>query len=318
MEKTLFTCIHCDYATYNQSNFNTHLMSIRHRDNTEFKCHFCGSYYKHQCNLYRHQKRCYCSPKNFVKEINENIQHAVEEIQNSKDEINANIQNSKEEIQTSIQEINTNIENKINTVNTNIENKINNAKTDIENKINTINTNIKNQTNLNKHTRQTPFNLNFYLNETCKDALNLEDFIKNINPRYDDVVLVGKNGYVEGNAGVIIKYLLELEQHRRPIQCSDLKRQTVYLKSKNKWEKDADGLPKTSEAVDNACNKIYRGKKLWEQRHPEYVDDNHKKSEEHHHLLQTLSGAGQNVDVLNNKVANKVIKSCIVNKDVEV
>lgn len=298
METKTFTCTHCDYISYRESDFNKHLFSIKHKENTEFKCHFCGCFYKHQSNLYRHQKRCSCSPRNFVKEINSNIQ-------NQTNIINTKIDNSIQAINSNIQEIKTDIQNQTNTLNTKIDNAID------------TNTNNNSSKKFNRRNRSNPFNINSYLNVTCKDAINLEDFIKSINPEYDDVVLIGKNGYVEGNAWVIIKHLLNLDQHRRPIQCSDVKRQTVYLKSKNKWEKDADGLPKTSEAVDKACNKIYRGKKLWEQRHPEHTYDNHKKAEEHNHLVQSLSGAGQNVDVLNNKVANKVIKSCTVNKDAE-
>lgn len=315
METKTFTCTHCDYISYRESDFNKHLFSIKHKENTEFKCHFCGCFYKHQSNLYRHQKRCSCSPNVFVKEINENIQNAVQEI-------NENVQTA---IQNQTNTINTKIENSVAEIKTDIQNQTNTMNTKIDNSVAEINTKIDNQTNtnnnsskrFNRRNRSNPFNINSYLNVTCKDAINLEDFIKTINPEYDDVVLIGKNGYVEGNAWVIIKHLLNLDQHRRPIQCSDVKRQTVYLKSKNKWEKDADGLPKTSEVVDMACNKIYRGKKLWEQRHPEHTYDNHKKAEEHNHLVQSLSGAGQNVDMLNNKVANKVIKSCTVNKDAE-
>ena len=161
---------------------------------------------------------------------------------------------------------------------------------------------------------QKKFNLETYLNETCKEAQNIEDFIKSVSPDYDDVVLVGKNGYVEGNLGVILKYLLKLEQTQRPIQCSDVKRQTVYLKTKNKWEKDTDGLPKTSAAVNHMCNKTYKSKKIWEQRHPEHDDLNHKKSEEHQRLLHAMSGGNNDIDALNNKISNKVIKSCVIEK----
>jgi hypothetical protein len=158
------------------------------------------------------------------------------------------------------------------------------------------------------------FNLDNYLNETCKEAINIEDFLKNLSPDYDDVVFVGKNGYVEGNLGVMLKYLLKLEQQNRPIQCSDAKRQTVYLKTQDKWEKDGDGLPKTCDAVNRVSNKTYKSKKLWEERHPEHDDINHKKSEEHHRLLHAMSGGSQDIDTLNTKIAGKVIKSCVVDK----
>ena len=331
MENQLFECIPCDYSTYRESDFNKHLKSMKHKDKTEFKCHHCGNYYKHHPSLTRHQKDCSMSPTNFVKEITENVVNPiVMEIQEIKDDI-ANTNNNIALITSATNEMKTEIASTISEIATTVVETASANQNKIVECITTINgnTNAMFETVVVKCVDQitavankpiivetTPkkFNLDKYLNETCKEALNIEDFIKTISPNYEDVVLIGKNGYVEGNLGVILKYLLELEQTKRPIQCSDAKRKTVYLKTKNKWEKDAEGLPKTSEAVNHVCNKTYKSKKIWEQRHPEHEDMNHKKSEEHHRLVQIMSGGNNNIDTLNAKISEKVAKTCVVEK----
>jgi hypothetical protein len=166
----------------------------------------------------------------------------------------------------------------------------------------------------NRTEKKEKFNLDNYLNHTCKNAVNIEDFVDKVDPTYEDVVCVGQYGYVEGNAAVILKYLNKLEQNDRPIQCSDMKRQTVYLKSGGKWEKDLDGLPKTSHAVNRMCNKTYRNKKLWAQRHPDYQEMDSKSGVEYILLVKATSGGGQDIDRINEQVAKKVVKQCTIRK----
>lgn len=332
MEPQLFACTSCDYTTYHEGNYNKHLKTQKHKEKTEFKCHHCGNFYKHQSNLYRHQQNCSMSPKNFVKDIKETVENVVQpivmEIQEIKEDI-ALTNDSVTSIANTTVEMKTNIANTISEIATTVVETASANQNKIVECITTIhgNTNAMFETVVVKCVDQLTavanapvvsapkkFNLETYLNETCKEAQNIEDFIKSVSPDYDDVVLVGKHGYVEGNLGVMLKYLLKLEQTKRPIQCSDAKRQTVYLKTKNKWEKDTDGLPKTSEAVNHMCNKTYKGKKIWEQRHPEHDDLNHKKSEEHQRLIHAMSGGNHDIDALNTKISNKVIKSCVIEK----
>ena len=352
MEPQRFVCIPCDFTSFNESNYNKHLKTAKHKEKTEYRCHYCTTYYKHHQSLYRHQKTCSMSPANFVKDIKENISMEIQEIKENivleiyemKDDIkqtntnleaiaetNAELKSDIEAIAETSAEMKTTIVTTISEIATTVVETSSTNQAKLLDCITSINgnTNAMYETVVvkcvdqltamaNKPAKATKrFNLEHYLNETCKEAENIEDFLKNLSPDYDDVVFVGKNGYVEGNLGVILKYLQKMEQQNRPIQCSDAKRQTVYLKTKDKWEKDGDGLPKTSDVVERACNKTYRSKKLWETKHPEHDDLNHKKSEEHQHLLYVMSGGNRDIDAQNGKIAAKVVKSCQINKETE-
>ena len=102
---------------------------------------------------------------------------------------------------------------------------------------NKVGSNNCNNTNTNSH-NNTHFNLQFFLNETCKDALNLTDFVEQFKLQLSDLDMIGRVGYTEGMSKLFIKNLNELDVHKRPIHCSDLKRETLYVKDKDTWEKE--------------------------------------------------------------------------------
>ena len=107
----------------------------------------------------------------------------------------------------------------------------------IENGTNNITTN-NNTTHTNSHNKA--FNLNFFLNETCKDAMNIMDFVESIKFQLSDLESVGEKGYIEGMSNIIIKNLKDLDVTQRPVHCTDKKRETIYVKDEDKWEKDDD------------------------------------------------------------------------------
>ena len=92
--------------------------------------------------------------------------------------------------------------------------------------------------NTNSHNKA--FNLNFFLNETCKDAMNIMDFVDSIKLQLSDLEGVGELGYVEGISNIIVKNLKELDVTQRPLHCTDKKRETMYIKDEDKWEKDEE------------------------------------------------------------------------------
>lgn len=296
----LYSCKPCNFTTDRKYNYQQHLESMKHKELAEFKCDSCGNYYKHQPNLYRHRRNC------AIKELepsNDDIANVLTTIVETNNQFQTKmIENNKNIMETFVEtftESNTQFQNKM----------IESNKTTMENVINACVTIDKNRTE-----KKEKFNLDNYLNHTCKNAVNIEDFVDKVDPTYEDVVCVGQYGYVEGNAEVILKYLNKLEQTDRPIQCSDMKRQTVYLKSGGKWEKDLDGLPKTSHAVNRMCNKTYRNKKLWAQRHHDYQEMDSKSGVEYILLVKATSGGGQDIDRINEQVAKKVVKQCVINK----
>jgi len=345
----IYNCEPCNFSTDRKFNYNQHLKSSKHKENTEFKCERCGNYYKHRQNLYRHRINCktetpqpippptenssfvtkdeFYGALNTVVKINSEFQNTIldsnkvliGEVLNSNSQILESntkiVETNSKVVESNMKAAESNIEvSKTNSQlvesNTQIQTSlINNNKMALENIVNAYVAIEKTRTK-----QKDKFNLENYLNNTCKNAINIEDFVKNINPKYEDIVFVGQNGYIEGNAGVIIKYLNELDQKDRPIQCSDAKRHTVYLKSGNKWEKDTVELSKITNAVNKICNRIYRNKKLWTEMHPDYEDEESDEGKQYMIIMKSMSGGGRNIDTIEPTISKRVINHCCVAK----
>jgi hypothetical protein len=133
-------------------------------------------------------------------------------------------------------------------------------------------------TNNTKNSHNT-FNLNFFLNETCKNALNITEFVSSIKPTLEDLEYTGKLGYVEGVSNIIIKKLNSLEEYVRPIHCSDQKREVMYIKDNNKWEREAaEEKPLLTKAIKVIANENIKNIKEWQNQHPNCMDPNSKKN----------------------------------------
>jgi hypothetical protein len=122
-------------------------------------------------------------------------------------------------------------------------------------------------TNTNSHNKA--FNLNFFLNETCKNAMNITDFVDSIKLQLSDLMDIGEFGYVEGISKIIVKNLNDLDQTVRPIHCTDKKRETMYVKDEDKWEKDEEKI-KLNTTVKKVANKNIRMLSQFREKYPEY------------------------------------------------
>jgi len=130
----------------------------------------------------------------------------------------------------------------------------------------------------NSHNNNT-FNLNFFLNETCKNALNITEFVSSIKPTLEDLEYTGKLGYVEGVSNIIIKKLNSLEEYIRPIHCSDQKREVMYIKENNKWEREAaEQKPILTKAIKVIANENIKNIKEWQNQHPNCMNSDSKKN----------------------------------------
>lgn len=324
MSETLnkYICIHCNFETNKKYNYDIHLESNKHFNNTNFQCTDCGKFYKFKSNLSRHRKNCIYNDQsnsmsdfeNIINEkidalessVNKEIVSVVTSVMEANDKFQQQIINSNIQLQSNITQTNIKL---IESNNQFVKTIAENNNSVLENVVNLCNEKMSSARSFNSK-----FNLTNYLNNTCKDAPNIEDFVNEISPTYEDVVCVGKCGYVEGNAEVIMKYLKNMDQTKRPIQCSDPKRYTVYLKSGGKWEKDDDGLPKTSHIVNRVCNKTYRNKKLWIDKHPNCQDADNKSGVEYILLVKAISGGGADIDLQNQNISKKIAKECVVKK----
>jgi dGTP triphosphohydrolase len=175
----------------------------------------------------------------------------------------------------------------------------------------------KNGTNNNNTTNShnKAFNLNFFLNETCKDAMNIMDFVDSIQLQLSDLENVGKVGYVEGISNIIVKNLKELDVEKRPAHCTDKKRETMYVKDENKWEKDEENN-KIRKAIKRVVSKNQRLIPKFKEAHPDCNTYHSKFSDQYNKLiLESCGGSGDNDLEKEEKIIKNISKIVLVQKD---
>jgi len=175
---------------------------------------------------------------------------------------------------------------------------------------------IENGTNNTTHTNShnKAFNLNFFLNETCKDAMNIMDFVDSIQYQLADLEKMGEIGYVEGLSNIIVKNLNALDVTQRPIHCTDKKRETIYIKDEDKWEKDED-KNKIRKAIKRAALKNARLIQKFKEKHPDYNEYHSKYSTQYHKLIiESFGGSGDNDLEKEDKIIRNISKNIVVEK----
>jgi hypothetical protein len=169
-----------------------------------------------------------------------------------------------------------------------------------------------NQTVINNTNSNNKFNINVFLNEQCKDAINFADFVKNIEVSQDDLHNTGQLGFVDGISKIILDNLKQLSINERPIHCTDLKRETMYIKDEDKWNKEEDDT-KLRNAIQTVSRKSMKTLNDWKQVNPDYEDGDSEFSQECL-SMQRHSVAGDDREVYFPKVARLVAKEVIVDK----
>jgi protein-tyrosine phosphatase len=162
-------------------------------------------------------------------------------------------------------------------------NKVQDALIEMSKQINTTN-NTTNNTNSHNKTTNNSFNLQFFLNETCKNAMNITDFVDSIKLQLSDLINVGELGYVDGISNIIVKNLSALDVTERPVHCTDKKRETIYIKDEDKWEKDENDK-KIRKLIKNVA---YKNQKLFPQfkeKYPDYNDSDSKYSDQYSKIV---------------------------------
>ena len=168
-----------------------------------------------------------------------------------------------------------------------------------------------NTNNMNNCYNQT-FNMNLFLNEQCKDAMNMKDFVNSIQLNTDDLESVGKLGYVEGMSNILITNLNKTELHKRPVHCSDIKRETLYVKDADKWEREGPDHAKMVNAVLAVEHKNVSLMGEWAARHPRCMDSNTKENAQYFKLSKTVTDGAQDGNI--SKVIKRVAKNVIIDK----
>jgi len=176
-----------------------------------------------------------------------------------------------------------------------------------------------NNTNNNNchNTTNNAFNLNFFLNETCKDAMNISDFVSSIKLSLDDLENTGRHGYIEGISNIIVKNLSNLEQCFRPVHCSDQKREVIYIKDNDKWEKETEDKPILTKAIKTIANENIKQIKHWRDKHPDCTDADSKKNNLYLKIVSnSMNGLTKEEGDRNiNKIISNVAKETVIHKD---
>jgi hypothetical protein len=288
-----YFCEFCDYSTSRKSSFNKHILTDKHLKTQgvneskqkvaksckiETNCEFCNKEFKSRVGLWKHKKKC-----NFV---NEEAKCLEKEI--TPELIIELIQQNKELQQTLIEQ--------------------NKSMMEII-KNGTHNTIISNNNNKT-------FNLQLFLNETCKDAINLTDFVNQIQVSIGDLEETGKLGYAEGISKVFIKNLNGLDYNLRPIHCSDSKRETLYIKDDNQWSKDDEQKSNLTKAIKQVANKNIKQIGEWQKLHPDYSDPDSKQNDKYMKIvLNSMSGSTKEESDKNyEKIAKNIVKEVVIEK----
>ena len=284
-----FCCQYCNFVTSRKSHMDRHLSTLKHKNQhlstkkyqkstTPFECG-CGKKYKERSGLWRHKSKGQCLQNDDTN--TDTIQSAVKE----KDELINYLMKETQEFKGLVLEI-------------------------LKNGIS--NTNYTN--NINSHNKS--FNLNLFLNETCKDAMNITDFVDSLQLQITDLEKVGEIGYIEGISSIIIKNLNALDITERPIHCTDKKRETMYIKDENKWEKEDENKNKMHKMVRKVANKNISLINTFQELYPEYKKITSKYADQYNKIIiESMGGKGDNEYEKEEKIIKKISKEVFIDKD---
>ena len=175
---------------------------------------------------------------------------------------------------------------------------------------------IKNGTNNNTtNSHNKSFNLNFFLNETCKDAMNIMDFVDSIKLTLSDLEKVGEKGYVNGISNIITQNLNSLDETKRPVHCTDSKREVMYIKDDNKWEKENNDNMKLRKVIKEVSHKNVSMLKEFRAKYPECTDSDSRYSDKYNNLIiEAMGGKGDNNSEKEDKIICNIAKEVTIDK----
>jgi len=182
---------------------------------------------------------------------------------------------------------------------------------------NGINTSVNTTNSLNNNNNKT-FNLQFFLNETCKDAMNIMDFVDSIKLQLSDLEKVGELGYAQGISNIITTNLKALDVTQRPVHCTDKKRETMYIKDENKWEKEDDNKTNLRKAIKRVANRNIKLLPQFREKNPEYKNSSSRVSDKYDKIvLEAMGGAGDNDIEKEDKIIHNISKCTTIEKYTE-
>jgi len=290
-------CKLCHYKCSKRSDFVKHESTRKHKSkqsgdeiiaDTELTCEICQKSYKSRNGLWKHSKKC-----------------AIDEFtktNNDKDLMMSILKDNSEFKNLVLDIVKQNLE--LNKQNHELSKQVLNVYQNIQP------TTITNRSNNNNKT----FNMQFFLNEQCKDAMNIMDFVDTFKLEFSDLEKVGEVGYIEGMSNIIIQKLNEMDIYKRPIHCSDAKRETMFVKDKNVWEKETSTHDRLRLAIRHIAKKNSDMLNKWSEAHPGSCDsDNYLHDIYMEMVMQAMGGRGNREDN-ENKIMRKIARTCLIDK----
>jgi hypothetical protein len=172
-----------------------------------------------------------------------------------------------------------------------------------------------NTINYNNNSNNKTFNLQVFLNETCKDAMNISDFVESIKLQVSDLENIGKVGYIEGISNIIIKNLKALDVEKRPVHCTDQKREVMYVKDQNIWEKEDENNKKLRKAIRTIAHKNICMFKDFREKYPDCEEyDSNKNSQYNKIIYEAMGGKGDDDYEKETKIIKKIAKQVTIDK----
>jgi hypothetical protein len=299
-----YFCQQCNTKCSRNKEWERHLITAKHLKNVggsnleenfttdkEYKCH-CDKIYKTHSGLWKHQKLCThkINKEPSANEITLLTNLVLEIVKN-----NSELQKQTNELQKQNQELNKQV-------------------LDVCQKIQPAN-NISNS-HINSHNKT--FNLQFFLNEQCKDAMNIMDFVNTFKLDFSDFERIGEVGYVEGISNIVIDKLNEMDVYKRPIHCSDAKREIMYVKDKDVWEKENANNDKIRLALKHITKKNTDLIRPWAIAHPGVLNSDHRLSDKYQEMIIEAMGGNKknkNMKEGEDKIIKKISKMVLIDKN---
>jgi hypothetical protein len=290
-----FICKKCDFKCSRSCDWNRHLSTRKHNGKTNsihvsskkaektlkmFKCE-CGKEYAGRQGLWKHRKNCNLSDNDDEKET-----------KLSSEELFITLIKDNQEFKKMLIDQNNKIMELASSQNT------------------TVITN-------NNTTNNNNFNLQMFLNVQCKDALNITEFVESLQPKIEDLENTGRLGYVEGISKIFLNGLEGLDINKRPIHCSDQKRETIYIKDNNIWEKESENREKLKLAIKTVASKNIKQIPIWQKENPDCFDSSSKKNDQYLRIVSnSMNGLTPEETQKNyDKIISKLAKEVVIQKD---
>ena len=285
-----FYCKSCNFSCSKLSDWKRHLLTAKHKNTTNttkiqpkktptiFTCE-CGKEYIHRASLYNHKKRC----------------KYLEKVEEKEEEKNDNDPSYKELLIQAMKQMQ----------------KKDEEMTEMRKEMVSMIPKIGNNTTNSHNTTNNTFNLQFFLNETCKDALNITDFINSLKLQLEDLEYTAEHGHVKGITNIFQTALSNIEENRRPMHCTDLKRETLYIKDNDEWNKD-DNNEKIKGTIGEITNKNIKNVNKWLGKYPGHLDPSSKDFDKY--MKMTSNCMGSNDEIEDNKIVKNVMREVVINK----